>query len=267
MMPVDLVLVRHGESEGNVAGARSKRGDHSAYTPAFRARHSSQWRLTAAGREQASQAGAWIRHHLGSEFGRYYTSEYIRAMETAALLDLPGATWFADFNLRERDWGEMDVMPDDERRARFGDSLARKAVEPFYWRPPNGEHMAELCLRLNRVLETLHRECGPMRVIITCHGEVMWAFRVLLERMSQRRYAELDRSADPFDRIHNCQILQYTRRDPKDPGRELTAYGWFRSTWPLDPSRSRNTWEAVARPSYRNEELMQAAAAVPPLVE
>ena len=31
------------------------------------------------------------------------------------------------------------------------------------------------------------------RVLMVCHGEVMWAFRVRLERMSQETYRELDR--------------------------------------------------------------------------
>ena len=35
-MPNNLVLVRHGESEGNIAVAMSKKGDHSAYEGAFK---------------------------------------------------------------------------------------------------------------------------------------------------------------------------------------------------------------------------------------
>ena len=53
---MDLVLVRHGESEGNVAFNRSKAGDHSLYSGEFLRRHSSQWRLTDVGREQAKSA-------------------------------------------------------------------------------------------------------------------------------------------------------------------------------------------------------------------
>jgi hypothetical protein len=45
-MPANLVLVRHGESEGNIATALSKKGDNSMFTEAFLNRHSSTWRLT-----------------------------------------------------------------------------------------------------------------------------------------------------------------------------------------------------------------------------
>src|SRR4051812_39658497 len=75
---------------------RSWEGDHSLYTGAFLKRHSSLWRLTDRGREQARTAGEWLREHtrssrdadparahIESVIYRYYVSEYIRAMETA----------------------------------------------------------------------------------------------------------------------------------------------------------------------------------------
>lgn len=33
---------------------------------------------------------------------RFYCSDYLRAKETAALFDIPDATWFTEFYLRER---------------------------------------------------------------------------------------------------------------------------------------------------------------------
>ena len=52
----ELVLVRHGESEGNIARRRSLLGDHSVYAGEFLERHSSLWRLSDQGREQAIAA-------------------------------------------------------------------------------------------------------------------------------------------------------------------------------------------------------------------
>lgn len=254
-MPANLVLLRHGESEGNIANKLSRAGDDSLFTDVFRNRHSSLFRLTDRGRDQAKTAGAWIRKNIGNKFFRYYTSEYVRAKETAALLALPDARWFADFYLRERDWGALDVMPHHERRAKFSEELRRQTIDPFFWAPPSGESMASLCIRVDRVLETLHRECEGEDVIVVCHGEVMWAFRMRLERMSQERYHELDASSDVRDSINNCQVLQYTRIDPGT--RKLTPYlGWMRSVCPSDLSRSRNVWEAIERPRYTNAELL-----------
>ena len=92
-LPNDIVLVRHGESEGNIANRLSKRGDDDAYTDELRSRHSSLWRLTDKGREQVRMAGEWIRENIGDRFDRYYVSEYVRTKESATLLGLPGAVW------------------------------------------------------------------------------------------------------------------------------------------------------------------------------
>lgn len=64
-MPLNLVLVRHGESEGNVAMHFSKRGDHTLFSQEFMNRHSSTWRLTDTGIAQAELAGFWIRKNIG----------------------------------------------------------------------------------------------------------------------------------------------------------------------------------------------------------
>lgn len=275
-MPIDLVLVRHGESEGNVANRRSRAGDHSAYTPEFRQRPSAHWRLTERGRAQARVAGAWLRTEIvpsrpptAQVFDRHYTSEYIRAMETAALLELPHATWYLDPYLRERDFGQLDVMPDAERRARFADEVDRRERDGFYWAPPGGESMASVCLRVDRVLHTLHRECSDHRVVIICHGETMVAFRMRIERITQRRYHELVAAEDTKAQIHNvqnCEVFHYSRRDPAS--RELAShYRWVRSVCPWDPSRSRNVWEPIARPRFSNADLLAEAAVIPQLID
>lgn len=262
-MPLDLVLVRHGESEGNLANKRSRDGDHSAFTESFMNRHSSKFHLTNRGIVQARATGDWIKAHIGAQFDRYYVSEYTRAKETAGHMRLnPPNGWFAEFYLRERDWGSLDIMPENERSKRFAEFLERRDLAPLYWPPPNGLSIAELCLYADRVLQTLHRECAGKRVIIVCHGEVMWAFRLRIERMSERRYNELDASKHPFNHIHNCQLLHYTRCDPQTGA--VTPYvEWMRSVCPWDFAKSRNSWERIVRPRYSDDDLLRDAELTP----
>lgn len=265
-MPMDLILVRHGESEGNVAEQMSQVGDLSAFTDEYRSRHSSKFRLTDLGRRQAHIAGEWIRSHIAERVDRYLTSEYLRAMETAALLELPEACWQADFYLRERDAGHLDAMATDEMFRRYPEEMRERDRDAFYWRPPGGESLAEVSLRIDRILDTLRRAERAERVIVVCHGEVMRAFRVRIERIPQHRYMELHAPDDPRDQIHNCQIFHYTRRDPAEPGHAKDYLAWMRSVCPWDQSMSRNRWMPVARPTYTNEELLTLAEQTPRIV-
>lgn len=267
MLPIDLVLVRHGQSESNAAKRLSEKGDHSAFTEAFRNRHSSSFRLTDLGRKQAKRAGNWIQDNLCADFNfdRTITSEYTRAMETAGLLGLSNAEWLCEFYLTERDWGDLDVLPEDERQEKFGAALRKREVEPFFWRPPNGESFAQLCLRVDRVLHTLHRECSDKRVIIVCHGEVMWAFRVRIERMSQVRFKKLHLSKSSDNRIHNCQILHYTRRDPEN-GRLHRYANWTRTIRPTDTPVWATNWQTIERPRYSNKDLLDVVALTPNMI-
>ena len=264
-LPIDLVLVRHGQSEGNLAKRLTEAGEHDSYDRVFAGRHTRSFRLTDKGRDQAKRTGLWIRKEFG-HFDRAYVSEYVRAMETAAFLEIPNVLWNRNFYLSERDWGDIDRCIETERENKFGDALRMRDIEPFYWRPSNGESLAELCLRLDRVLDTLHRGCSDKQVIIVCHGEVMWAFRVLLERMSQQRFKELHLSKDPMDRLHNCQILHYSRRNPETG--ELGMYAdWMRMIRPVADPPYVFPWRKIERKRYSGDDLWQIVDEYPQVLK
>jgi NAD+ kinase len=194
--------VRHGESEGNVALEHSRSGDHSDYTGEFLERHSSLWRLTDQGREQSIVAGHWLRDNGFAHFDCHYTSEYLRAMETAALLDLPDARWRPEVMLRERDMGKYDLASQEIRSTAFAEEELRRrreraAASTLFWAPPGGESLAHVVHRVDSVLLFLNRRFAGRRVVLICHGEVMWAFRMRFERLSQLRYRELQARSSP----------------------------------------------------------------------
>lgn len=257
-LPIDLVLVRHGQSEGNKAKRLAEKGDDSAYERLIK-RHTASYRLSNLGIQQAQLARDWIRQEFyfrGKIFDRYFVSDYFRAMETAGLLDLPNAEWFRNFYLTERDWGDLDRYNGQERMERFRETLEHRDVEPFFWSPPNGESFAALCLRLEKILETLHREAYDKRVIIVCHGEVMWAWRVLLERMPQEKFRELHLSQNPIHRIHNCEIFHYTRRNPQTR-KQAPHANWMRRIRPTENPIWVSEWEEITRPRYSSEDLLR----------
>jgi NAD+ kinase len=258
-MPNDLILVRHGESEGNVIQAHIKHGKNFTIPEEFKNRHTYEWRLTDKGIIQAKKAGIWIRKNISPQFDRYYSSNYLRAMETSAYLKLPMAEWFINLFIHERNWGIFDRYSHKERQEKFAKDLESKKINPFYWSPPRGESFAELCLRITHVLNTLHRECAGQKIILVCHGEIIWAFRIILERITVEQYLALNKSKNPHDRIHNGQIIHFTRLNP-DTGKQSKYLDWVRSVCPSDLKLSHNEWRKIQRPRYSNQELLDLVA-------
>ncbi|KEP64153.1 UNVERIFIED_CONTAM: phosphoglycerate mutase family protein [Hammondia hammondi] len=307
-MPVDLVLVRHGQSEGNLAqrlcrqqqqnsgtlcgsndplsaSTSSVRDNASAelgmgvWSKEFRERHNSLYRLTDKGRMQAAVAGRWIRSHVATLFDKYFTSEYVRAMETAAMLSLPSARWATEMYLRERDRGILANKPHHERHEQHPEEMRRKERDAFYWQPSGGESIANLCLRVDRVMENLCESCSGLRVIIVCHGGVIKSFRALIERVRPTESrSSVSSGSGPggatggataargqLEKIHNCQIVWYSRRDPRT-GSISSKYNWVKSVCPWNMNLSSNQWREIRRHVYSNEELLRSVHQVPQLV-
>jgi broad specificity phosphatase PhoE len=255
MLPIDLVLVRHGESEGNVARRFSEKGDDSLFTEEFMKRHSSRYRLTDRGRKQPVAAGKWIKENIGERFDRYEVSPYARAMETAALMDLPDADWRMNDYLRERDIADWDNVPESRKKAEYPASYAQYKLDPFRWQPPGGgESVAQMCMRSDRVLDTYHRQCRDQSVIVTCHGMLMWGFMIRIERLTPQEF--LRRTQVAAFRIRNCQILHYTRRNPVT-GQVSDHADWVRSVCPWDIEGSDLNWRRIIRPRFSNQDLLR----------
>jgi broad specificity phosphatase PhoE len=261
-MPIDLVLVRHGHSDGNLVMERARQGDDSLFTPDFRERPGHRWRLTPEGREQASIAGGWIKANIGTEFDRYYASPYVRTQETAGLLGLPDAEWRLDQRLRERDWGEVGSLPKSEQADLYPRSVLIQKNDALYWRPPGGESIADVRLRVRTFFDTLHRECEGQTVIVVTHGEVMSAVRGALEYLSDETWLQFDR--DESKKILNTHVYHYSRRDPVTG--EIGKYlSWRRAVCPAGLVTDTG-WESITRKRFSNAELLErvnaAAAAV-----
>jgi len=258
-MPIDLVLVRHGESEGNLAQAKSMKGDQDAWMGDFKERHNSNYRLTDIGRQQARAGGEWLRNNMGS-FDKYYCSEYTRAMETASLLNLDGP-WVSDFFLRERDLGELGGISKTDRLKKLT-SDPKNDQDVFYHAAPGGESIANACLRVNRVLSELRVQCSGFKVIIVAHGNIMWGFRLCIEYMNAERFRFLNSSAE--HKLVNGSIIHYSRRHPQT-GEISATLDWLRIVCPWDDRHS-SGWERVNRPVWTNEELLQRVEVIPQLV-
>ncbi|OGN08741.1 MAG: hypothetical protein A3J46_03230 [Candidatus Yanofskybacteria bacterium RIFCSPHIGHO2_02_FULL_41_11] len=158
MLPIDLIFVRHGQSEGNVANKASRKGDNSFFTPEFRERHSRAFRLTNKGIEQAKSAGFWLKKN--------------------------NINWI-----------------------RFFPTL------------PEGENQLEL------------------------------------ENLGHDDFIRLDELEDSAEKIRNCQIIWYTRRDPENGKLEPRLVA-VRSVCPWD-SNGDYGWRRIKRNLYSNKDLIE----------
>lgn len=261
-MPRNYLLIRHGESEGNVAVEASKHGDDSFYAnEQFVTTPGTQWRLTPTGILQANAIGRWVAANVQTP-DRYYVSPYVRTRMTAAQLQLPGAQWRINRAYREREWGEIETISRTDFLRDYPISARLKKHNPLYWCPPGGESIAEVAEnRVRNILDTLHRECEDQTVVAVTHGENMWAHRLMLERWNDETFKLID--SHPSNKIHNCQLLWYSREDDH----RLTHLKI------VTPQLIGDRWEAVVTGEasfsfyhYSNEELWAQVVDTPSII-
>lgn len=264
-MPIDLVLIRHGQSEANIVQRRFKDDPQAQAPDGFFDRHDSEMRLSPTGREQARAAGDWLRAHGLPSFDRYYVSPHVRTAETAAALALDG-DWRLDVRWRERDWGEFGMLNAEQRTQQFALSQKLKEQNKWYWCPPGGESLATgVYGRFRDILDTLHREAAGQRVLAVTHAEMIDVARFVLERLTPQQWLAQD--SDPAYRVSNCQIMHYTRRDPAT-GTLGQRLRWMRSVCPWEQSHSwrDGAWIEIPRRRYGDADLMELVSRFPPLL-
>lgn len=165
MRPQRIVLVRHGEAEGNVdETVFERKPDHTLA-------------LTDRGRAQCARAAEVLEDLFGEEGVQAYVSPYARTRETFELLRprLRCVAVYEEPRLREQDWGNFQdgahIAQQKEERNRFGH---------FFYRLANGESGADVFDRVSGFFETLHRDFArtdyPENALLVTHGLTMRLF-------------------------------------------------------------------------------------------
>jgi probable phosphoglycerate mutase len=173
-----LILVRHGESEGNRAQRFSPNPDIL---------------LTEIGVEQARESGRLIGKHFRPT--RVVASSYHRAQHTARLIAETvgyGGEILIEPDLRERGIGELAGQPYRAMREHPEYDVAR-----FWdWRPGGGESLVDVQLRAGPVLARLAGAYPREDVVVVSHGGVMLAL-----------CAHVEGSWTRLRVARNCEIL------------------------------------------------------------
>ncbi|MFC5847006.1 histidine phosphatase family protein [Deinococcus petrolearius] len=189
MLPADLYLMRHGQTEWNVSGRSQGRLD----SP-----------LTALG---VAQARRHARTLAGVAFTHAYTSPLGRARRTAALVlegrDVP-LTVLDD--LTEMDHGGLGGLLPAERLARFPELAEQRRRDKFRTVLPGGESYATAAPRARRALEHVaaHSPVGP--VLVVAHEMIGRLLRLHLLGLSPEEALSSGQPQDTVYRIHLGQL-------------------------------------------------------------
>jgi 2,3-bisphosphoglycerate-dependent phosphoglycerate mutase len=195
-----LVLVRHGESEGNAANCFGGWIDVE---------------LTACGVEEARQAGRLLRRH-GWRFDAAHTSLLRRAQHTLRHmleeLGLSGLPARASWLLNERHYGALQGLDRAEAAQRFGEQQVRLWRRSLDARPPElpvaqaAALQAQPCyagvplIRAESLRDTVHRIApfwtgtlvpalrAGQDLLVVAHGNSIRALMVHVERLADEAF-------------------------------------------------------------------------------
>ena len=191
MKPKRIILVRHGQSEGNA--------DKLVYTsiPDHRVK------LTTKGHQQAIEAGAEIANIIGNETVQVYLSPLIRTRQTfegiSKRLQPNIVDVLEDPRIREKEYGHL--RSDEDLKKILAE---RRAYGKFYYRLPDGESPADVYDRLSTFMESMYRAFEqpdfPENALIVSHGAAIRIFIMRWYRLKVEEYLNLRNPK-------NCQLI------------------------------------------------------------
>ncbi len=160
MTPSRLFLVRHGETDWNVAGRLQGRRD----VP-----------LNSLGRAQAVRVGRVLAQLAGDVTRLHYVSSPLsRALETMRILrtalDLQGSDFTHDPQLAELSFGQWEGLTWPEIRRRDADAVKVRERDPWSFLPPDGESYAMLAHRASAAIDRIRGDA-----VVVTHGGVIRA--------------------------------------------------------------------------------------------
>jgi broad specificity phosphatase PhoE len=220
MAVTELILVRHGESVGNVAREEAESTGALSISMPMR---DADVPLSELGVQQARAVGRWLAEDSGRWPDAVWTSPYLRARHTArtALAELADPPALRqDERIRDRELGVLDLLTKRGVGDRFPAEAQRRSwLGKFYYRPPGGESWADLVLRIRSFLADLERGPGQGRHLIVSHDAVILLFRYVCEQLDEDRVFEIARSGS----VTNASVSRLVRQDG-EPGWRTALY-------------------------------------------
>ncbi|PIM66757.1 histidine phosphatase family protein [Streptomyces sp. JV178] len=201
-----LWAVRHGQSTANVAFAEAERTGSTEPPVSGR---DTDVPLSPLGREQAGSLGDWLAGlDEGTGPDLVVCSPYARARETwqvmAAHPRVTPSEPLVDERLRDREMGVFELHPPGALRARAPEEAARRALlGEWAYRPPGGEAMADVALRVRDFVTELDRAAPGRRVLLVAHDAIVITLRFVLAGLGAP-------SPDTLPPVPNASVSSWT---------------------------------------------------------
>ena len=188
MRATRIYLTRHGQTVTNTEG-----------------RFCGHWEtdLTDKGVVQAEALG---RRLAKVKFEAVYTSDYSRAMRTAALIASGGSvgTARADADLRELHYGEWEGEKGGDVARKWRTQYRLMRHEDPLWRPPGGETVAEVRTRTRAAFDRIAAAHEGKKVLVVSHGTALNCLISTLLGMPETHVFRLE--------IANCGLTEVEMR-------------------------------------------------------
>ena len=238
LLVTNIVVIRHGQSLGNVIDMEIKCGNFKHCTPELIANGDPYWPLSELGRQQARQAGEYLRERFPKGFERVFCSPYVRAQQTLANLDVGEAV--LEPLLQEQDWGRL-VGKDIIHNLLAHVDFDRRYPFDVHLRPPDGETVAEVHDRIERFWERELSNCQGKNVLIVTHWVPMFLSRL---RFNEICLSDFYPAYHTKRKIFNCQIDTYSDVYSIDTLSELRVT-WNQSTCLHSDRSSEYPWQRI----------------------
>jgi broad specificity phosphatase PhoE len=210
MAGAELVLVRHGESTGNVAREEAEQSGADAIPVEAR---DADVPLSPLGHQQAQAFGEWAGAQWRDAPVEVWSSPYARALQTAqTALASAHASWplWVDERLRDKELGVLDTLTSAGVRRRFPEEDQRRRwLGKFYYRSPGGESWADLVLRIRSFLVDRNSVATAGPTMIFTHDAVIMLFCYVCLGLDERRLLAWAKSTN----IGNCSVTRLVRAD------------------------------------------------------
>jgi len=195
MKPNRIILIRHGESEGNVnKRIYAKKADY-------------KLDLTEKGRKEAQNAGYQLQQLLREESVFFYVSPLYRTRETFEQIAVgfkhDQFKYREEPRLREQEWGHLKSEDECDRIDRERDEYGT-----FYYRIPDGESAADVYDRVSDFFGSLFRDFEkpgfPDNAVIITHGMTIRLFLMRWFHWTVEHFEELKNPV-------NCEMVVLER--------------------------------------------------------